>query len=47
LLPPWFESLHPIAVTAIINLFVVMTLAWGAMPLLVRLFSRWLHPIAP
>lgn len=46
LLPPHLEPLHPIASTAVINLFVVITLAWGAMPLLTRVFARWLRPDA-
>jgi antibiotic biosynthesis monooxygenase (ABM) superfamily enzyme len=43
-LPKLLDGLHPIATMAIVNLFVVATLAWLAMPLLTRLFAGWLHP---
>ncbi len=43
LLPPFLSGLPPFAVLAIVNVFVVVTLAWGIMPLLTRIFAGWLH----
>lgn len=43
LLPKVLGSLPHLAVIAIVNVFVVVTLAWGVMPLLTRIFSGWLH----
>jgi antibiotic biosynthesis monooxygenase (ABM) superfamily enzyme len=45
-IPGLLDGLHPIAVMAVVNVFVVVTLAWLAMPLLTKLFSRWLRPPA-
>ena len=42
-IPGLLDGLHPIAVMAIVDLFVVVTLAWLAMPLLTKLFRRWLR----
>jgi hypothetical protein len=43
LLPKLLSSLPSLAVMAIVNVFVVVTLAWGVMPLLTRIFAGWLH----
>lgn len=43
LLPKVLSGLPSLAVVAIVNVFVVVTLAWGAMPLLTRTFAGWLH----
>ena len=43
LLPKVLSGLPSLAVVAIVNVFVVVTLAWGVMPLLSRIFSGWLH----
>ncbi len=43
LLPGVLIGLHYLAVAAIVNAFVIITLAWVVMPLLTRLFHRWLH----
>lgn len=43
-LPKLLDGFHPIATLAIVNMFVVVTLAWLAMPLLTRLFAGWLQP---
>lgn len=43
LLPNALGGLPHLAVVAIVNVFVVVTLAWGVMPLLTRMFAGWLH----
>jgi antibiotic biosynthesis monooxygenase (ABM) superfamily enzyme len=43
LLPKVLSCLPHLAVIAIVNVFVVVTLAWGVMPLLTRVFAGWLH----
>jgi antibiotic biosynthesis monooxygenase (ABM) superfamily enzyme len=43
LLPNALSGLPHLAVVAIVNVFVVVTLAWGVMPLLTRMFAGWLH----
>ncbi len=43
LLPGFLPGIHPIAVMAIVDVFVVITLAWFAMPLLTKMFDRWLY----
>lgn len=42
LLWPLTHSLHPVVATAIVAGLVVVSLAWGVMPLLTRFFSNWL-----
>src|SRR4051794_28748841 len=42
-LPPYLTGLHPTLVGAIVDVFVVATLTWCFMPLLTKLFSKWLH----
>lgn len=44
LLPPYLTGMHDLVVRAIVNVFVVITLAWLVMPWLTRLFIPWLHP---
>lgn len=44
LLKPLLEDFHWLLVIAISNAAVVATLAWLMMPLLTRLFHKWLHP---
>ena len=45
-LPPFFSGLipgwHPLLLSAVINAAVVGLLTWAVMPLLTRLFARWL-----
>lgn len=41
-LPQFLGALPPFLVVAIVNVFVVVTLAWAVMPLLTKLFARWL-----
>ena len=43
LLPKVLSGLPSLAIVAIVNVFVVVTLAWGVMPLLTRMFARWLQ----
>lgn len=43
LVRPWIQSLPLLLSNAIFNLLVVVGLTWGVMPLLTRLFRRWLH----
>ena len=43
LVPRILAGLPHLAIVAITNVFVVITLAWGVMPVLTRLFNRWLH----
>ncbi|SFH73685.1 antibiotic biosynthesis monooxygenase [Planctomicrobium piriforme] len=43
LLSPRLTALHPVAVTAIVTMFVVITLAWVIMPWLTKLARPWLH----
>jgi antibiotic biosynthesis monooxygenase (ABM) superfamily enzyme len=45
-IPSFLDGVHPIAVMAVVNVFVVATLAWVAMPLLTKLFAKWLRPPA-
>jgi antibiotic biosynthesis monooxygenase (ABM) superfamily enzyme len=44
IVPGYLPALHPIVVGAIVDVFVVATLAWCFMPLLTKLFSAWLRP---
>jgi antibiotic biosynthesis monooxygenase (ABM) superfamily enzyme len=43
LLPKILNGLPSLVVVAIVNVFVVVTLAWGVMPLFTRIFAGWLH----
>ena len=43
-LPKLLSGMPWLITTAIVNAFVVATLAWIAMPLLTRMFSQWLSP---
>ncbi|MGF1583222.1 MAG: antibiotic biosynthesis monooxygenase [Gemmataceae bacterium] len=43
-LPGYLNGWPKLLVSAVINVFVVATLAWVAMPFLTRVFSFWLHP---
>jgi antibiotic biosynthesis monooxygenase (ABM) superfamily enzyme len=43
LLPNLLSGLPHLLVVAIVNVFVVATLAWGVMPLLTRFFAGWLQ----
>ncbi len=43
-LPPFLNGLPRLLVVAIVNVFVVGTLAWAVMPFLTKLFAGWLHP---
>jgi antibiotic biosynthesis monooxygenase (ABM) superfamily enzyme len=40
---PLTHNLHPVVATAIVAGFVVVSLAWGVMPLLTRLLNAWLY----
>ena len=42
--PGLLAGWHPIVIMAIVDVFVVLTLAWLAMPLLTKLFAKWLRP---
>jgi len=42
-LPKALDGLHTLVIMAIVNIFVVVTLAWGVMPMLTRFLARWLH----
>ena len=44
ILKPLLKDFHWLLVICIGNAAVVVTLAWLMMPLLTRLFHRWLHP---
>ena len=44
LLPPMLGETHWFLAASLINGAVVATLTWLAMPLLTRVFHRWLHP---
>jgi antibiotic biosynthesis monooxygenase (ABM) superfamily enzyme len=43
LLAIFLSGLPSLAVVAIVNVFVVVTLTWGVMPLLTRIFAGWLY----
>lgn len=43
LLTPRLTMLHPVAITAIVTLLVVITLAWVIMPRLTQVLRPWLH----
>lgn len=43
LLTPRLVQLHPVAVTAVVTIVVVVTLAWGIMPMLTKWLRPWLH----
>lgn len=43
LLPKFLRTLPELAVLALVNVFVVVSLAWVVMPLLTKLFAKWLH----
>jgi antibiotic biosynthesis monooxygenase (ABM) superfamily enzyme len=43
ILPRALGGLPYIVIVAVTNVFVVITLTWGVMPLLTRMFARWLH----
>jgi len=42
-LPPLLSGLPQLLIVAIVNVFVVVTLTWGVMPLLSKFFAGWLH----
>ena len=42
-LPKHLAGLPSLLIVAIVNVFVVITLAWVVMPLLTKLFRGWLH----
>ena len=42
-LPQLLTSVPHLIVVAIVNIFVVATLAWIVMPLLTRVLASWLH----
>ncbi len=42
-LPQFLGGLPHVLIVAIVNVFVVVTLAWAVMPLLSKLFAGWLH----
>lgn len=42
-LPPLLQSLHSVAVTAVVTAVAVVTLAWFVMPVLTSCFAGWLH----
>lgn len=44
LLPPYLDGMHDLLVRAIVNVLVVITLAWFVMPWLTKVFGPWLHP---
>jgi uncharacterized protein len=43
LLTPQLTMLHPVAVTAVVTLLVVITLAWVIMPRLTQVLRPWLQ----
>src|SRR4029078_7194741 len=43
LIPKLMGGLPSLATMAIVDVFVVITLAWIAIPMLVRVFDKWLH----
>ncbi len=43
LLPPLIGPLHRVPMTALVNVCVVITLAWGIMPILTKVFAPFLH----
>lgn len=45
--PAAFGDLHPLVMLLVVNAFVVASLAWGFMPLLTRIFRRWLESDHP
>lgn len=42
--PPYLTGLPELLVRAIVNVFVVITLAWFVMPRLTQIFASWLYP---
>jgi antibiotic biosynthesis monooxygenase (ABM) superfamily enzyme len=39
----WLPSWHPLLVNIVVTGLIVALLTWAIMPLLIRLFARWLH----
>jgi antibiotic biosynthesis monooxygenase (ABM) superfamily enzyme len=46
LIGPWLAPIHPVLSVMVVTGLVTVAMTWLVMPLLARLFARWLYPLS-